>query len=84
MKTTNETRAQAAISSQLPAIKQIADILAPQIDEIHRAPQMSKYYYSEYMALLGQFQQHQRKLVALAMMYYGCNPDGVKWAMRLM
>ncbi len=82
-----ETRAQKSIldyfnEEQQQAIKDIAETLKPLLDSIHDSQPTTKYYYGEYMSVLARFPK-QKKLIFLAMLYSGCNPNGLKQALNL-
>jgi hypothetical protein len=67
---------------QQQAIKDIVETLKPLIDNIHSSQPTTKYYYGEYLSVLARFPK-QKKLIFLAMLYSGCNPDGLKHAIDL-
>ena len=80
------TKAQSFINSLSPelqdAIKKMAEDLAPALDAIHAKPQTTKNYYGEYMRVLS-YRPEYKKTIAIAMLYAGCNPDGVAAAVNL-
>ena len=80
------TKAQSFINNLSPelqeVIKKLAEDLAPALDAIHAAPPTTKNYYGEYMRVLS-YQPKYKKTIAIAMLYAGCNPDGVAAAVNL-
>ena len=80
------TKAQSFIDSLSPelqdAIKKMAEDLSPALDAIHAKPQTTKNYYGEYMRVLS-YRPKYKKTIAIAMLYAGCNPDGVAAAVNL-
>lgn len=69
-------------------IKQLAKIVKPLVDNVHEAPQVSKNYYAEYMSILSRSASNKGigyiKLMAITLLYLGCNPDGVSNAVKLL
>ena len=72
----------------LKMIKELAEIIKPLIDSTHDMQQISKDYYAEYMGILGRAAQGKPKgylkLMAISMLYVGCNPNGVEEAVKLL
>jgi hypothetical protein len=64
------------------AVKTIAEALRPVLDEIHSKPETTKNYYGDYMAILSR-KPRAKKLIAISMLYAGCNPDGLLAATKL-
>lgn len=86
-----ENNAQKGISNKLSPeamamIKELAEILKPLIDEVHNLPKVSKDYYAEYMGILGRATQGKPqgylKLMAISMLYVGCNHNGINEAVK--
>lgn len=72
----------------LELIKELANILQPLIEDTHKRQPISKNYYSEYMAILNNAVGNKGtgflKLLAISMIYIGCNADGVDAAVKLL
>jgi len=72
----------------LTIIKELAEIVKPLVDNVHQAPQVSKNYYAEYMGILSRSASNKGieyiKLMAITLLYLGCNPDGVNNAVKLL
>lgn len=72
----------------LHMVKELARILKPLLDATHNQKPISKNYYAEYMAILGKVVENKPaayiKLLAVAMIYEGCNPDGLNAAVKLL
>lgn len=88
-----ENKAQQSIKSKFTPeafamIKDLAGTVKPLLDEVHSLPKVSKDYYSEYMGILGRATQGKPqgylKLMAIAMLYAGCNHNGVNEAVKLL
>lgn len=69
-------------------IKDLAETVKPLLDEVHSLPKVSKDYYFEYMSILGRATQGKPqgylKLMAIAMLYAGCNHNGVNEAVKIL
>ena len=66
------------------AIKTIANIIRPLLEEIHNLPASTQNYYADYMNILsGTNDSNKRKLFALAMIEAGANVYGIESAMKL-
>ena len=72
----------------LTMIKELAGILKPLLDATHKEKPTSKGYYAEYMAILGKAGANKPtgyiKLLGIAMLYEGCNPEGLNAAVKLL
>lgn len=88
-----ENKAQQSIKSKFTPeafamIKDLAETVKPLLDEVHSLPKVSKDYYSEYMSILGRATQGKPqgylKLMAIAMLYAGCNHNGVNEAVKIL
>ena len=63
-------------AQSLNAIEQISVTLQPTLDSIHAGIPTTKDYYGEYMEILGSAKEPAKiKLLALAMLYAGANPN---------
>jgi len=72
----------------LTMVKELGSILKPLLDATHKEQPTSKGYYAEYMAILGEAAENKPtayiKLLAIAMIYEGCNPEGLNAAVKLL
>lgn len=69
----------------LNAIQQLSIIVRPALDSIHAGMPITKDYYGEYMEILGSAKEPAKiKMLALAMLYDGANPDGIEAAVKLL
>ena len=64
------------------AVLNIAETIKPALNEIHAQKPTTKNYYGDYMRLLS-YRPKYAKILALAMLYEGANPDGVQAAVKL-
>ena len=64
------------------AVLNIAETIKPALNEIHAQQPTTKNYYGDYMRLLS-YRPKYAKLLALAMLYEGANPEGVEAAIKL-
>jgi hypothetical protein len=82
----NQTKAQQFINDLSPetraAVLNIATTIKPALDQIHAQQPTSKNYYGDYMRLMLVKPQYA-KILALAMLYEGANPEGVEAAIKL-
>lgn len=81
-----ETRAQAELLSrfnpeQRQAIKELGESLRPTLDKIHARVPSTRNYYGDYMAILSERPEYA-KIMALAMLYAGANPQGIQDAVK--
>lgn len=81
------TKAQSFVEALQPefkeAILKMAKTLKPLLDDIHSRPPTTQNYYGDYFRLLS-YQPDRYKVLALALLYAGANPDGLQGAVRLM
>ena len=82
-----ETKAQQQIIKHFSteaqaAIIEIGKTIRPAIDEIHANAPTTQNYYGDYLRLLS-YKPERAKLLAIAMLYEGCNPDGIQAAIKL-
>ena len=86
MKTQSNVKAMDFINNLSPELKnvvvEIAETIKPAIDEIHATQPTTQNYYADYMRVLS-YRPKQAKVIALAMLYLGANPDGVSAAVKL-
>ena len=61
------------------AIISIGETIRPLLDDIHANPPMTQNYYGDYLRLLS-YKPERAKLLALAMLYEGANPQGLQAA----
>jgi hypothetical protein len=87
------TRAKQSIEKNLSPealtmVKELSSILKPLLDATHKEQPTSKGYYAEYMAILGKAAENKPtayiKLLGIAILYEGCNPDGLNAAVKLL
>jgi hypothetical protein len=64
------------------AVLNIAETIKPALNEIHAQQPTTKNYYGDYMRLMLVKPQYA-KILALAMLYEGANPEGVEAAIKL-
>ena len=64
------------------AVLDIATTIKPALDEIHAQQPTTKNYYGDYMRLLS-YRPKYAKILALAMLYEGANPEGIEAAIKL-
>ena len=64
------------------AVLDIATTIKPALDEIHAQSPTTQNYYGDYFRLLS-YRPKYAKLLALAMLYEGANPEGVEAAIKL-
>lgn len=88
-----ESKAQQSIASNLSPeavamVKDLAETVKPLLDEVHSLPKVSKDYYAEYVGILGRATQGKTqgylKLMAISMLYAGCNPSGINAAVKIL
>lgn len=63
------------------AVINIAETIKPALDDIHAKAPTTKNYYGDYMRLLS-YKPERKKVIALAMLYAGANPQGVEAAVK--
>lgn len=69
----------------LTAVKSIAETIQPILDDIHAQKPTTQNYYGDYMRVLSYATKKGEgrvKLLALAMLYAGCNPSGIESAIK--
>ena len=59
----------------------IAETIKPALDDIHANTPTTQNYYGDYMRLLS-YKPERKKVMALAMLYAGANPQGIEAAMK--
>jgi hypothetical protein len=64
------------------AVLNIAETIKPALNEIHAQQPTTQNYYGDYMRLLS-YRPKYAKVLALAMLYEGANPEGVEAAIKL-
>lgn len=67
------------------AIQEIAETITPLLDEVHAQPPTTQNYYSDYMRIISQSPKKTAggfKLLAIAMLYAGANPQGIQAAIK--
>ena len=64
------------------AVLNIAETIKPALNEIHAQQPTTKNYYGDYMRLM-LYKPKYAKILALAMLYEGANPEGVEAAVNL-
>lgn len=64
------------------AVLDIATTIKPALDEIHAQSPTTQNYYGDYFRLLS-YRPKYAKLLALAMLYEGANPEGIQAAVKL-
>jgi len=64
------------------AVLSIAETIKPTLNEIHAQRPTTQNYYGDYMRLLS-YRPKYAKILALAMLYEGANPEGVEAAIKL-
>jgi len=64
------------------AVLNIAETIKPALDQIHAQTPTTKNYYGDYMRLM-LYKPKYAKVLALAMLYEGANPEGVEAAIKL-
>jgi hypothetical protein len=67
------------------AVISIAETIKPLIEDIHNGMTTGKDYYSDYMRILAYGTKKGNgfvKLMAIAMLYLGCNPNGIDAAVK--
>ena len=64
------------------AVLNIAETIKPALNEIHAQQPTTKNYYGDYMRLLS-YRPKYAKILALAMLYEGANPERVEAAIKL-
>jgi len=81
------TKAQTFVEGLSPELKQtilnMAETLRPLLDDIHKNPPTTQKYYGDYFRILS-YRPEQHKIIGLALLYAGANPDGLQAASRLM
>lgn len=87
--TTAKTNLESKLSPEaLTMVKELANIIEPLIEVVHNSPQVSSNYYAEYMGILSRATENKPsgylKLMAIAMLYVGCNPNGLNDAVKLL
>ena len=88
-KTTAQANLVKSLSPELFAtVKELGKVVKPLVDNVHNAPQVSKNYYVEYMGILSRATQGKPKgyikLMAIVLIYLGCNPNGVNDAVKIL
>lgn len=63
------------------AILSISETIAPLLDDIHANYPSTQNYYGDYLRLLS-YKPERAKILALAMLYNGANPEGVNAAVK--
>ena len=63
------------------AIISIAETIRPLLDDIHANYPTTQNYYGDYLRLLS-YKPERAKLLALAMLYEGANPEGMNAAIK--
>ena len=63
------------------AVINIAETIKPALDDIHAQAPTTQNYYGDYMRLLS-YKPERKKVIALAMLYAGANPQGVEAAVK--
>jgi RNA binding exosome subunit len=63
------------------AVISIAETIKPALDDIHANTPTTQNYYGDYMRLLS-YKPERKKVIALAMLYAGANPQGVEAAVK--
>jgi hypothetical protein len=89
MQTTAQINIEKKLSPEImQMIKELAGILKPLLDATHKEKPTSKGYYAEYMAILGKAGANKPtgyiKLLGIAMLYEGCNPEGLNAAVKFL
>jgi hypothetical protein len=64
------------------AVKTLSEIIQPLLDEIHKKPPTTQNYYGDYMLILSEKPLIKRLLIT-AMIYSGCNREGLSAAIKL-
>jgi hypothetical protein len=64
------------------AVLNIAETIKPALNEIHAQQPTTKNYYGDYMRLM-LYKPKYAKILALAMLYEGANPEGIEAAIKL-
>ena len=64
------------------AVLNIAETIKPALNEIHAQQPTTKNYYGDYMRLM-LYKPKYARILALAMLYEGANPEGVEAAVNL-
>ena len=64
------------------AVLNIAETIKPALDQIHAQTPTTKNYYGDYMRLM-LYKPKYARILALAMLYEGANPEGVEAAVNL-
>ena len=81
------TKAQTFVEALSPELKQaivnMADTLRPMLDEIHGQHPTTQKCYGDYFRILSYRPDHY-KVIALALLYAGANPEGLEAAVKLM
>lgn len=81
-----QTKAQSFINELTPELKQIVlnvgETIRPALNAIHEQHPTTQNYYGDYMRLL-MYRPKYAKILALAMLHEGANPEGVEAALRL-
>ena len=81
------TKAQTFVEGLSPELKQtilsVAETLRPILDDIHSGPAFTQNYYGDYLRILS-YHPERHKIIGLALLYAGANPDGLQAASRLM
>ena len=68
-------------------IRQIAEDSREVVADIERSPQMTQGHYGRYMSLLstlGKGEARQTKVIALAFIQAGANPQGIRSALKIL
>jgi hypothetical protein len=67
------------------AIQEIAETITPLLDEVHAQPPTTENYYGDYMMIISHSPKKTAggfKLLAIAMLYAGANPQGIQAAIK--
>jgi hypothetical protein len=67
------------------AVLSIAETIKPLIEDIHNNKPTGQYYYNDYMRILAYGTKKGNsfvKLMAIAMLHLGCNPNGIETAVK--
>ena len=63
-------------------IVDISETLKPLLDDIHASYPTTQNYYGDYLRLLS-YKPEKAKIIALALLFAGANPQGIEAAMKL-
>ena len=65
------------------AIISIGEGIRPLLKDIHAKPPTTQFYYGDYFRLLS-YKPEKAKILALAMLHEGANPNGIEAAVKLL